>query len=108
MTAAVRRRAQFHRLRVARVDRLTDDAAAVTFDVPEELVEEYCFRPGQSLTLRRTDGAWLRDVGSWDPLPWYLAASYATVGRAAQHAFWGPDAPDESMLAQLGIVSGSA
>jgi hypothetical protein len=52
--------------------------------------------------------AWVRDVGSWDPLPWYLAASYATLGRAAQHAFWGPDAPDESMLAQLGIVSGSA
>jgi hypothetical protein len=54
-----------------------------------------------------TGQAFVRDVGSWDPLPWYLAASYATVGRAAQHAFWGPEPPEESMLAQLGIVSGS-
>jgi ring-1,2-phenylacetyl-CoA epoxidase subunit PaaE len=41
---------------VARVDRLTDDAAAVTFDVPAELAAAFEFRPGQSLTLRRTDG----------------------------------------------------
>jgi ring-1,2-phenylacetyl-CoA epoxidase subunit PaaE len=43
----------FHRLRVARVDRLCDDAAAVTFDVPDDLAEMYRFSPGQSLTLRR-------------------------------------------------------
>jgi ring-1,2-phenylacetyl-CoA epoxidase subunit PaaE len=41
---------------VARVDRLTDDAAAVTFDVPAELAAAFEFRPGQSVTLRRTDG----------------------------------------------------
>lgn len=43
----------FHRLRVAGVQRLTDDAVAVTFDVPDELAGQYVFRPGQSLTLRR-------------------------------------------------------
>ena len=43
----------FHSLRVAQVDRLCDDAAAVTFDVPDDLADEYLFRPGQSLTLRR-------------------------------------------------------
>ena len=43
----------FHPLRVARVDRLCDDAAAVTFEVPDDLAEAYRFRPGQSLTLRR-------------------------------------------------------
>lgn len=53
--AAPRRRHQFHRLRVGGVDRLCDDAVAVTFDVPDELAEEFDFRPGQSLTLRRTD-----------------------------------------------------
>ena len=47
-------RRQFRELTVARVDRLCDDAVAVTFDVPDELAEEYSFRPGQSLTLRRT------------------------------------------------------
>jgi ring-1,2-phenylacetyl-CoA epoxidase subunit PaaE len=40
---------------VARVDRLTDDAVAVTFDVPQDLVEDYRFRPGQALTLRRVE-----------------------------------------------------
>jgi ring-1,2-phenylacetyl-CoA epoxidase subunit PaaE len=46
-------RRQFHELTVARVDRLCDDAAAVTFDVPGELAEDYAFQPGQSLTVRR-------------------------------------------------------
>jgi ring-1,2-phenylacetyl-CoA epoxidase subunit PaaE len=55
-TVAPRRRPQFRPLTVARVERLTDDAVAVTFDVPAELAEEYRFRPGQALTLRRVDG----------------------------------------------------
>jgi len=49
---------QFHTLTVAAVDRLTDDAAAVTFDVPADLAEEFAFEAGQSLTIRRMiDGA---------------------------------------------------
>jgi ring-1,2-phenylacetyl-CoA epoxidase subunit PaaE len=51
-----RRRPAFHPLTVARVERLTDDAVAVTFDVPAELAADYAFKPGQALTLRRTDG----------------------------------------------------
>ncbi|WP_101784220.1 1,2-phenylacetyl-CoA epoxidase subunit PaaE [Nonomuraea indica] len=47
-------RVGFAPLRVARVDRLCDDAAAVTFDVPAELADRYAFRPGQWLTVRRT------------------------------------------------------
>jgi ring-1,2-phenylacetyl-CoA epoxidase subunit PaaE len=50
------RAAGFHTLRVADVERLTDDAVAVTFDVPAELTEDYAFKPGQALTLRRVDG----------------------------------------------------
>ncbi len=46
-------RRTFHLLRVASVEPLCDDAAAVTFEVPGELAEEYAFQPGQSLTLRR-------------------------------------------------------
>ncbi|MGY1726464.1 1,2-phenylacetyl-CoA epoxidase subunit PaaE [Geodermatophilus sp. SYSU D01062] len=56
MSAPARRRPRFHPLRVASVERLTDDAVAVTFDVPEDLAEDYAFRPGQALTLRRVDG----------------------------------------------------
>ncbi len=51
----MRARPRFHPLRVARVDPLTDDAVAVTFDVPAELAGEYAFRPGQALTLRRVE-----------------------------------------------------
>lgn len=46
----------FHRLRVSRVEPLCDDAVAVTLEVPPELRCEYVFRPGQSLTLRRSVG----------------------------------------------------
>jgi ring-1,2-phenylacetyl-CoA epoxidase subunit PaaE len=44
----------FHPLKVAGVTRLCDDAVAVTFDVPASLSAEYDFKPGQSLTLRRS------------------------------------------------------
>ncbi|MFB9836459.1 1,2-phenylacetyl-CoA epoxidase subunit PaaE [Actinoallomurus acaciae] len=47
------RRTAFHPLTVAAVDRLCEDAVAVTFAVPDELREAYAFRAGQSLTLRR-------------------------------------------------------
>ena len=52
--ARASRTAPFHTLTVAGVERLCDDAAAVTFDVPPELAADYAFAPGQSLTLRRT------------------------------------------------------
>ena len=51
---SARRRTDFHTLTVADVTPLCDDAVAVTFDVPPELAADYDFRPGQSLTLRRT------------------------------------------------------
>ncbi|MFI6369642.1 1,2-phenylacetyl-CoA epoxidase subunit PaaE [Streptomyces sp. NPDC050546] len=51
--ARARRRPVFHRLRVAAVQPLCEDAAAVSFDIPAELAEEFAFEPGQSLTLRR-------------------------------------------------------
>ncbi|RJL34032.1 1,2-phenylacetyl-CoA epoxidase subunit PaaE [Bailinhaonella thermotolerans] len=50
---ARRTRPRFHPLRVAGVERLCEDAVAVTFDVPAELAPAYSFAPGQTLTLRR-------------------------------------------------------
>ncbi len=47
-----RRHAVFHSLPVAAIDQLTDDAVALTFDVPPALREEYRFRPGQHVSLR--------------------------------------------------------
>ncbi|MFN2559872.1 MAG: 1,2-phenylacetyl-CoA epoxidase subunit PaaE [Jatrophihabitans sp.] len=43
----------FHELTVARVESMTVDSAAVTFDVPEHLRATFTFAPGQSLTVRR-------------------------------------------------------
>jgi ring-1,2-phenylacetyl-CoA epoxidase subunit PaaE len=54
VTRVARRR--FHELTVAQVDRLCADAVAVTFDVPPELADDFRFRPGQSLTVRRMVG----------------------------------------------------
>jgi ring-1,2-phenylacetyl-CoA epoxidase subunit PaaE len=55
ITRPVRRRPQFHDLTVAAVDRLTDDAVAVTFAVPDELRETFAFRAGQHVTVRRIE-----------------------------------------------------
>jgi ring-1,2-phenylacetyl-CoA epoxidase subunit PaaE len=46
-------RTDFHPLMVAGVESLTDDSAAVTFAVPDELKPTFAFRPGQSVTIRR-------------------------------------------------------
>ena len=43
----------FHPLAVESIEPLTDDSAAVTFDVPDDLRELFDFEPGESLTLRR-------------------------------------------------------
>src|SRR6266498_2168032 len=45
---------RFHRLPIARIERETRDAVAITFDVPAELAEAFRFQPGQHLTLRTT------------------------------------------------------
>ncbi|BCJ65193.1 1,2-phenylacetyl-CoA epoxidase subunit PaaE [Polymorphospora rubra] len=56
-----RRRPTFHPLPVRAVDRLTDEAVAITFDVPPELRPLYTFQAGQHLTVRRLeDGADVR------------------------------------------------
>jgi ring-1,2-phenylacetyl-CoA epoxidase subunit PaaE len=46
------RHAVFHPLRVSDVEKLTDDAVALTFEVPASLGEEYAFTQGQHLTVR--------------------------------------------------------
>ncbi|MEU5657616.1 2Fe-2S iron-sulfur cluster-binding protein [Streptomyces sp. NPDC047737] len=51
----------FHPLRVSAIERITDDAVAVTFAVPPELRETFRHRPGQHLNVRyRTDGEEIR------------------------------------------------
>ncbi|MGI8574963.1 MAG: hypothetical protein ACR2MA_06395 [Egibacteraceae bacterium] len=54
------------------------------------------------LVLYSLDGrSFLRAAGNWDPMQWHLAELYERVGRYSQHAFWGMESPDESMLHQI-------
>jgi ring-1,2-phenylacetyl-CoA epoxidase subunit PaaE len=48
-------RAAFHPLRVAAIEELTDDAVAITFDVPPDLADDYAFSHGQHLNIRGGD-----------------------------------------------------
>jgi ring-1,2-phenylacetyl-CoA epoxidase subunit PaaE len=47
--------ATFHPLRVAAIDELTDDAVALTFDVPPALAADFAYTPGQHLNIRGGD-----------------------------------------------------
>jgi len=47
--------ATFHSLRVAAIDELTDDAVALTFEVPPALAADFAFTPGQHLNIRGGD-----------------------------------------------------
>jgi ring-1,2-phenylacetyl-CoA epoxidase subunit PaaE len=48
--------ATLHPLRVAAIDELTDDALAITFDVPPDLADDYVFVAGQHLSIAGGDG----------------------------------------------------
>lgn len=61
MTETARRRASFNTLAVSQVRPLTKDSVEVTFEVPEHLVEDYNYAPGQYVALRATiDGQEVR------------------------------------------------
>jgi len=47
--------ATFHPLRVAAIDELTDEAVALTFDVPPALAADFAYTPGQHLNIRGGD-----------------------------------------------------
>ncbi|MEI5098856.1 1,2-phenylacetyl-CoA epoxidase subunit PaaE [Streptomyces sp. PmtG] len=85
--------ARFHPLRVAAVDRLTDDSVALTFDVPESLRADYRYTPGQHLAIRRVvDGEEIR-------------RTYSICSAAAA-----PDTAEEPRALRVGVrvVDGGA
>ena len=43
----------------------------------------------------------IRDIGSWDPLPPHLAIAYRLGGSRAQRAFWGEGTPEQGLFQQL-------
>jgi ring-1,2-phenylacetyl-CoA epoxidase subunit PaaE len=52
---------RFHRLAVSDLRRESSDAVSLTFEIPQELTDDYSFAPGQYLTLRTTmDGEEVR------------------------------------------------
>lgn len=59
------------------------------------------------ILLFEQDGrAYLRDIGSWDPMPPHLAVPYRLTGHEAQRAFWGEGTPAQSVLHQLAAHAG--
>ena len=46
------RHAEFHPLRVSEIEPLTEDAVAISFEVPAELADAYEFEAGQHVTIR--------------------------------------------------------
>ncbi|MBT8262285.1 MAG: 2Fe-2S iron-sulfur cluster binding domain-containing protein [Bacteroidia bacterium] len=44
--------ARFHKLKVKDIYKETDDCSVVTFDIPEEIKDDFKFRQGQHLTLK--------------------------------------------------------
>ncbi len=53
---AIARSAAFHRLRIDRVDRLTEDSVTISFDIPDALRDTFRFRAGQHVTVRTVLG----------------------------------------------------
>lgn len=72
--AEVTRPRDFRRLRVSTVERLTEDAVAVTFEVPDSLAEEFSYLPGQHVTVKT-------DLDGVDVRRSYSICSNANEGR---------------------------
>jgi ring-1,2-phenylacetyl-CoA epoxidase subunit PaaE len=53
-TGKALRNRPFRTVRVVTVQPLCEDAAAITFAIPDEYAAEFAFTPGQSMTVRRT------------------------------------------------------
>jgi hypothetical protein len=90
-----------------------DADAAVPPNATAALVVELTTHKGHFLgnaisrLLLFEDGgrSYLRDVGSWDPMPWYILLPYKMQGEAAQHAFWGLGLRRQSMLHQIALAT---
>ncbi len=65
---------EFHKLTVASVEGLTDDAVAITFDVPDYLTNTYRFIPGQHVGVRT-------DINGEDVRRTYSVCAAPSEGR---------------------------
>lgn len=82
---------QFHSLKVASVARNTRDAVVVTLDLPETLVDEFAFLPGQYLTLRtQLNGEELRRSYSICSAPATSACAWRSSGWTRARSPAGP------------------
>lgn len=72
----------YHELRVAAVIEETHDACSFEFDVPDELLADFKYRPGQFLTLRTPwEGDWLPRCYSLSSSPYENERLRVTVKR---------------------------
>lgn len=72
----------YHKLRVASVIQETHDSCSFEFDVPDELITEFKYRPGQFLTLRTPwEDDWLPRCYSLSSSPYDNERPRVTVKR---------------------------
>lgn len=77
---------KFHKLKVKEVRKETEEAVSIAFEVPENLLAEYAFIPGQYLTLRTlVDGEDIRRSYSLCSAPfeneWRVAVKQVDEGK---------------------------
>ncbi|MFG2357896.1 2Fe-2S iron-sulfur cluster-binding protein [Streptomyces sp. NPDC048521] len=78
----------WHRLRVGRVRPLTDDAVALTLDLPERLTDAFAHRPGQHVTVRHVlNGTEIRRSYSICPPPFARPELRLVVKRLGPGGF---------------------
>ena len=79
----------------------TNDSATHLFELTTHAGHFLGCARNYLLLFETSEGAYIRAVGTWDPMPWYVRLSYAYQGADAQRAFWGLESPRQSMLRQF-------
>src|SRR5699024_12425310 len=77
-TAPAKKRARFNALNVSEIRKLTDEAIEVAFAIPDELLDDYSYVPGQYVALRADiDGEEVRRSYSIcaEPVPGAITAA---------------------------------
>lgn len=92
--------AEFHKIKVADIYKETKDTSVITFDIPQDLKEDFEFTPGQHLTLRKDiNGEDIRRSYSLCSSPledqWKVAVKQIPEGKFSTYANEALKAGDE-------------
>ncbi len=76
---------KFHDLKVSKITRETEDTISVSFDIPDDIAEEFYYLPGQYLTLKlKEDRPDNRRAYSISSSPYFEEPITVTIKKAAE------------------------